>query len=101
LLCPTWLRASEIGVLFRARSENRAVVVEDDSARSACSDVDAEDWNTASLLYELATQTCYAILLDRTWRKMAPADSVNVHGRHLRLAAGACQRDSMDLGSAL
>jgi hypothetical protein len=49
LLGPAGLRTGEVGVLFCARSEDRAVFVEDDGAGSACSDVDAEDWNTASL----------------------------------------------------
>jgi len=48
LLRPAWLRAGKIGVLFRARSEDGAVVVKDYGARSACSDIDAEDRNTAS-----------------------------------------------------
>jgi hypothetical protein len=91
-------------VFFRARSEDGAVVVEDYRSRSACSDIDAEDWNRASYLSKLATQDfarC-SFMLRTLWRgtkctqklgeQTSQTGSVNVHGGHLRLAAGACQR---------
>jgi hypothetical protein len=49
LLGPAGLGAGEVGVLFRARGKDRAAIVEDDGAGSARSNVDAEDWNNASL----------------------------------------------------
>jgi len=48
LLCPAGLRAGEIGVLFGARGENGAALVEDDRTGSAGPYVDAENRNTAS-----------------------------------------------------
>jgi len=48
LLRPAGLRTGEIGVLFGARSEYCAVLVKDNRARAACSDINAEDWNGAS-----------------------------------------------------
>jgi len=48
LLGPAWLRTGEVGVLFCARSEDTAVLVENDGARSTGADVNAEDGNTAS-----------------------------------------------------
>jgi hypothetical protein len=50
LFRPAGLRAGEIGVIFRARGEDCAEFIEDDGARSAGSNVDAKDWNTASFL---------------------------------------------------
>jgi hypothetical protein len=50
LLRPAGLRTGEVGVLFRARRQDRAVFVEEDGAGSAGSDVDAEDGDTASFL---------------------------------------------------
>jgi len=49
LFRPTGLRAGEIGVLFGARGENRSMFVENERAGSTGSDIDAEDWNTASI----------------------------------------------------
>ncbi len=43
LFGPAWLRACKNGVLFRAGGENGAVVVEDDGAGTACSNINAED----------------------------------------------------------
>jgi hypothetical protein len=49
LFRPTGLRTGKVGVFFRARSENGAVLIENYGAGSAGSDIDAEDWNTASI----------------------------------------------------
>ena len=48
LFRPTRLRTGEICVLFRARREDRAVLIKDYGAGSTSSDIDAKDWNTAS-----------------------------------------------------
>jgi len=54
LLRPSRLRAGEIRVLFRARGKDRAMFAEDDSAGSAGSNIDTEDWDTASFERDLA-----------------------------------------------
>lgn len=58
LLGPAGHWAGEVGVLFRARGEHCTVFIENESARSAGSDVDAEDWNTASFLRETCRRCC-------------------------------------------
>ena len=50
LLRPARLRAGKVGVLFRAGGEDRAEIVENDGARAAGSDVDAQDRNDGLLI---------------------------------------------------
>jgi hypothetical protein len=65
LLGPSGLRAGEVGVLFRARGENYAVLVEDYSAGSACAYVDTENWDTASFLQKIWPNSCFRRLIMR------------------------------------
>ena len=99
LLGPAGLRAGEVGVLFRARGEDCAVLVEDYGAGSACADVDTEDRNTASFLQKTCPNSCFRHphdeerIISRNQAKRAEQlGSVNVHGAHLRPGAWACQR---------
>ena len=99
LLGPAGLRAGEVGVLFRARGEDCAVLVEDYGAGSACADVDTEDWDTASFLHKTCAKSCFRHAVDggktiirNRAKKAAQPGFVNVHGAHLRPAARACQR---------
>ncbi len=48
LFCPAGLRTGEIGVLFGARGEDRAALVEDNRAGSTGADVDAKGRDNAS-----------------------------------------------------
>jgi hypothetical protein len=50
LLGPAGLGTGKVVVLLRARGDDSAVFIENDSASSAGSDVDAEKWNMASFL---------------------------------------------------
>jgi len=50
LFGPAGLGTGEIGVLFRAGSEDCAAFIDDDGARAAGTDVNTENWNTASFL---------------------------------------------------
>jgi hypothetical protein len=108
LLGPAGLRAGEVGVLFRARGEDCAVLVEDCGAGSACADVDTEDWNIASCLQNTCAKSCFRhphdegrIISRNQVKKAALLSSVNVHGAHLRPGAWACQRAGRkDAGTA-
>lgn len=108
LLGPAGLRAGEVGVLFRARGEDCAVLVEDYGAGSACAYVDTEDRNTASFLQKTCPKSCFRhphdevrIISRNPAKKAAQLGSVNVHGAHLRPGAWACQRASRkDAGPA-
>jgi len=75
--------------------------IEDDGASSAGSDIDAEDWNTASFLRETCPRRYFRHACDvrriifRSQRKKAALlGFVNVHGGHLRPAGRTCQRDA-------
>ena len=99
LLGPAGLRAGEVGVLFRARGEDCAVLVEDYGAGTACAYVDTEDRNTASFLQKTCPNSCFrhphdeGRIISRNQEKRAEQlGSVNVHGAHLRPGAWACQR---------
>jgi len=99
LLGPAGLRAGEVGVLFRARGEDCAVLVKDYGAGSACAYVDAEDWNTASCLQKTCPNSCFRHPHDEgrnisrnQAKKAVQLGSVTVHGAHLKPGAWACQR---------
>jgi hypothetical protein len=86
-------------VLFRARSEDTAVLVEDDGARSTGADVNAEDWNTASFLSHTCARRFFRhafverrITFGSQLNKVTLLHLVNVHGGHLRPLEWACQR---------
>jgi hypothetical protein len=98
LLRPAGLGAAEVGVFFHARGEDGAVLVEDDGAGSASSDVDAESWDTASFL-----RRTYAKFLvrmpfgerKRTRESRQRRCAIRFRERsrcHLRLGALPCQR---------
>ena len=86
-------------MLFRARSEDAAVLVENDGARSTGADVNAEDWNAASFLSHtrarrrsLHTFVERRITFGSKLNKVMLLRLVNVHSGHLRPLEWACQR---------
>jgi hypothetical protein len=63
------LRAGKVGVLFRARSEDGAALIENYGAGSAGSNIDAEDWNTTSFLHKTCQRQVRAPFVDGELRQ--------------------------------